>query len=224
MPTGMPAEVGGTLVVGDVHGCHLELTELLDRTRPRRLFLAGDIFSKGPGARACWNLIALHGAQAVLGNHDAKMLRVWDEAMAGDGCTEAHEAVRALDGDKAVRRWLEGLPLILEQPGILLVHAGLHPTLGKAGTQRTHALTLRRWPDDHNGGNPFWWQLWPRNDRTLPLVVHGHDAMRGLQDHRPSTLGLDSGCVYGGALTGYLVEQDRLVDVPARQTWLAPSG
>ena len=49
--------------------------------------------------------------------------------------------------------------------------------------------------------------------------MYGHDAARGLQDHRPHTLGLDTGCVYGGALTGYLVEADRLVRVAAQETY-----
>ena len=46
-------------------------------------------------------------------------------------------------------------------------------------------------------------------------MIYGHDAVRGLQDHRPRTLGLDTGCVYGGVLTGYLLEDDRIVSVPA---------
>ena len=36
------------------------------------------------------------------------------------------------------------------------------------------------------------------------MVIYGHDARRGPQDHRPYTLGLDTGCVYGGQLTGYV--------------------
>ncbi|MBK8181055.1 MAG: hypothetical protein IPK67_19650 [Planctomycetes bacterium] len=31
--------------------------------------------------------------------------------------------------------------------------------------------------------------------------------MRGLVDRRPHSLGLDTGCVYGGQLTGFLVEE-----------------
>jgi len=36
-----------------------------------------------------------------------------------------------------------------------------------------------------------------------------------VDSHRPRTLGLDSGCVYGKTLTGYLLEEDRLIQVPA---------
>ena len=78
-------------------------------------------------------------------------------------------------------------------------------------TTRSQAVRLRRWPDDDDPSNPFWWQCYA-GDR---LVIYGHDAMRGLQDHRPRTLGLDTGCVYGGRLTGYLIEADRIVTVPS---------
>jgi bis(5'-nucleosyl)-tetraphosphatase (symmetrical) len=44
------------------------------------------------------------------------------------------------------------------------------------------------------------------------LVVHGHWAHRGY--HRSErTLGLDSGCVYGGKLTAWCQEEDRIVQV-----------
>ena len=72
-------------------------------------------------------------------------------------------------------------------------------------------MRLRRWPDDDNLDNPFWWECYTGDK----LVIYGHDAVRGLQDHRPRTLGLDTGCVYGGVLTGYLLEDDRIVSVPA---------
>jgi bis(5'-nucleosyl)-tetraphosphatase (symmetrical) len=48
------------------------------------------------------------------------------------------------------------------------------------------------------------------------LVVHGHWARRG-HYRGPRTLGLDSGCVYGGPLTAWCQEEDRIVAVPCRE-------
>ncbi|NVB39648.1 metallophosphoesterase [Pseudenhygromyxa sp. WMMC2535] len=45
------------------------------------------------------------------------------------------------------------------------------------------------------------------------LVVHGHWAWRG-HYRGPRTLGLDSGCVYGGPLTAWCMEEDRVVQIP----------
>ncbi|KAF9971969.1 hypothetical protein BGZ75_001698, partial [Mortierella antarctica] len=45
------------------------------------------------------------------------------------------------------------------------------------------------------------------------LLLYGHDAMRSLNVKRWS-IGLDSGCVYGGSLSGYVVETDTIHSFP----------
>jgi bis(5'-nucleosyl)-tetraphosphatase (symmetrical) len=46
-------------------------------------------------------------------------------------------------------------------------------------------------------------------------VAHGHWAWRG-HYRGAATIGLDSGCVYGGTLTAWTPDEDRVVQVPAR--------
>lgn len=193
----------GTLFVGDVHGCADELRDLLGRVRADRVILLGDVFTKGPDPNGVWGLIQEHGAEGIMGNHDARVLDRW----AVDGWA------RRLP--EAARSWLSALPLMRRGPGWLAVHAGLDPHRGAAGTSRRQALVLRRFPDDAQDSHPFWWELYAGDG----LVIYGHDAVRGLVDRRPHTLGLDSGCVYGGVLTGYLLEADRLVQVPAQRAY-----
>ncbi|KAF9100749.1 hypothetical protein BGX27_000262 [Mortierella sp. AM989] len=45
------------------------------------------------------------------------------------------------------------------------------------------------------------------------LIVYGHDAGRSL-NVMPWSIGLDTGCVYGRELTGYVVETGRIISVP----------
>jgi serine/threonine protein phosphatase 1 len=108
--------------------------------------------------------------------------------------------------------WLSTLPLFIEGQGWLVVHGGLNPA---GETTAEQAVRLRRWPDDKEASNPYWWELY-RGDR---LIIYGHDAVRGLQDHRPRTLGLDTGCVYGGELTGFIIETGELITVPALEAY-----
>ena len=97
-----------------------------------------------------------------------------------------------------------------------VVHGGLHPGGDLSDTTRKMAINMRFWPYGAGPEAPHWWQVYTGAGR----VVFGHDALRGLVVRRrvngsPWLMGLDSGCVYGGALTGYLVEEDAVVTVAA---------
>jgi hypothetical protein len=192
-----------TLFVGDVHGCSGPLRALIAQARPDRLILLGDLFAKGPDPAGVWDIIREYRAESVMGNHDARVLDLWN--IPGD--SPHQRAAQALP--REAEAWIAALPLFLYGPCWIAVHAGLHPTDGVAGTTKRMAVTMRRWPDDRVDDNPFWWRLYTRPER----VFYGHDAVRGLQVH-PHTIGLDSGCVYGGPLSGYLLEEERVVQVP----------
>jgi hypothetical protein len=191
-----------TLFIGDVHGCADSLRALIAEARPDRVVLLGDLFNKGPDPAGVWDVIRETGAESVLGNHDERMLQRWGTP----GDSSHHAAVRTLPDE--AREWLAGLPLFLHGDGWLAVHAGVHPFEGEAGTTRKMALTMRRWPDDENPSNPFWWHLYRGDTR----VIYGHDAIRGLQKHA-RTIGLDTGACYGNVLSGYLLEEDRVYEV-----------
>ena len=185
--------MGRTLIVGDIHGCSRELRKLIDKAQPTRIIAVGDLFTRGPDPRGVWKLIQRHDIESVLGNTDLKVIKGW-------------RGTRRLPR-KAIL-WLENRPFLIKGKGFVVVHAGVHPTKGWKHTTREMALTMRRWP---NGWphNPMWWDVYKKKK----LIVHGHTAREGLVDRRPRSLGLDTACVYGGRLTGYLVESDELVSV-----------
>lgn len=191
-----------TLFVGDVHGCAAPLRALIRAARPDRLVLLGDIFAKGPDPRGVWEVIRDHDTAAVLGNHDARLLDVWGTA----GASAHHRCWPLLPDD--AQAWTAALPLTLTGDGWRAVHAGVDPHAGFAATPRRQILTMRRWPDDADELNPFWFELYQGPER----VYYGHDAMRGVQIH-PHSVGLDSGCVYGGLLSGMVLETGELVQV-----------
>ena len=195
-----------TLFIGDVHGCAEELRLLLDMVQPTRGILVGDMFRKGPDNHGVWGLIEQWNLEAVIGNHDLIFL------------TE-----ESTDYPRALFEWLRNLPPWIDGKYISgnnkvkwrAVHAGVNPFNPNQTTLR-EAVRLRRYPNDKMERGPFWWQLYNKKR----LIIYGHDARRGLQDHRPKTLGLDSGCVYGNGLTGYVLEENRLVHVPSHQVYV----
>ena len=216
--------MGRTLVVGDVHGCLKELEQLLAQAGLEAgdiLVLAGDLTAKGPDSQGVVQLARERGALAVLGNHDAHVLDIL-----GGRSSKAHHTQVARSLTAADAAWLQALPLWLDLPavGALVVHAGLLPGVPLERQPRHLLLNLRSFdergePSTRVEGGVPWASRWPGPRQ----VLFGHDALRGLQRH-PHALGLDTGCVYGGALSAVWLPGGALVQVKARKVWRPPDG
>jgi hypothetical protein len=218
-----------TFIVGDVHGCREELEDLLEQARwdeHDQLVTVGDLVAKGPDSLGVVRLMRKLGARAVCGNHDQHCLLWWNAVREGQQPPELKPAHRrVVDALGAADwQWLADLPYYLELPehDALVVHAGLLPGV-PLHEQRPHDLMNMRsvLPDGtasrtYEEGTP-----WPTLWRGPRLVVFGHDAVRSLQQH-PHAIGLDTGCVYGGWLTGLWLPDRDLVSVPARATYAQP--
>lgn len=227
-PPPVSAKAGGRdlFVVGDVHGCADELAALLDRARfdPARhhLVLVGDVFAKGPDPAGVFRTVDSVGGEMVLGNHDVALLARRGglaRRPAGDRASDPHGWCAQVLMEEAPSAWglLEAAPLVLASGATWVVHAGFDPAIGLAATSREDMLTVRRLAGGPSA--PFWWERWEGPE----TVVFGHDAKRGLvaRLHRGRTvaLGLDTGCVYGGRLTGWLAGEGRLTSVAARRAY-----
>ncbi|MCW8139309.1 MAG: serine/threonine protein phosphatase [Planctomycetota bacterium] len=217
-----------TIVVGDLHGCHDEALDLLDRlavTSSDRVIFAGDLVDRGPKPRECVELAMRH--EAILGNHEEKHLQ--QRRRAPERLSPDHARTRAALDERHLD-WLAGLPLFLRLPehGAAVVHAGLLPgrTLEE---QLPHTLlhaqcvsppaTKSHWPSKAPPGWRFWTQHWRGPER----VIFGHTVL-----DRPllgaHAVGIDTGCVHGRALTAVVLPGWELVSVPARRDWWGPKG
>ncbi len=213
----MVARMARTIVFGDVHGCHEELRDLLDHlavTSSDRLVSVGDLVARGPSSRKTLELArSMPNLRCVLGNHEVRCLRQWR-----DGGAPNDEYDRKLREDLGDARdellaWVETWPLFLEDDDWLVLHAGLRPGVALAEQTAADLTRLRTLGED----GPPWHDRYDGDK----LVLYGHWATAGLTI-RPRTIGLDSGCVYGGRLSACILPGRAIVSVPSRRMYVDP--
>lgn len=213
-----------------------------------RLYPVGDLVNRGPDSLGTLRLLRQLDARPVLGNHDLHLLDVLagDRRLSkGDTLVEVLEA---FDREGLID-WLAEQPIVRVHRDCYQVHAGLHPSWtsrarlekalakrrGKAADDALTFCTRARFCDAKGNlpdrrvvrdtdGNPTsarwlpWYKTYDPNAHGGRIVVYGHWAMMGLVDRRAS-IGLDSGCVWGGWMTGYIPEEKRMVSIRAEASY-----
>jgi bis(5'-nucleosyl)-tetraphosphatase (symmetrical) len=126
-----------TYAIGDLHGCHAEFVELLERLafdpHHDHLWLVGDLVNRGPDSLACLREVMALGASAVtvLGNHDFHLL-----AVARGGAREQRKDtladILAAPDRESLLDWLQARPLMVREDFgsralTVMTHAGLLP-------------------------------------------------------------------------------------------------
>jgi bis(5'-nucleosyl)-tetraphosphatase (symmetrical) len=209
------------------------------------LWSVGDLVNTGPDSLDTLRIWRDAGARAVVGNHDiyallARSGRVARRAdhlkglFASEQCDALLGLVRACPA--LVRFEREIAPRV-----VWLVHAGVHPCwidlaalAGRLDAQphdddwlsgdevafMTRVRCCDRFGDrarftGRPADVPPPFAPWDAYYAGEDLIVHGHWAMRG-HYRGPRTLGLDSACVYGGHLTAWSLDDDRIESVPCR--------
>ncbi len=212
-----------TILVGDVHGCHDELVDLLEKvafSREDKLVMVGDLVVRGPNPTGVLDLLMQIGALSVRGNHEDRLLH-WRRTHGRHGLGNLpYATARSLR--KQHWEWLASLPLTLPLPehGIRVAHAGLVP--GKPlAEQAPRALMYMRTVDlDGNPqvqGEKEGRVLWGPRYAGPEHIVFGHYARPEPQLHEHAT-GLDTGCVYGGRLTAMLLEPGQAPPPPGERS------
>ena len=239
-------------VIGDVHGCFDELTALLetlgydvDPYRPgeaplsarhpqgRKAIFVGDLCDRGPRhvdvLRLAMGMAAEGTGDAVIGNHDFKLLR-WlggrkRTVSPGLALTVAdlertsqgfRDRVRAFIDGRLSHLWLDGGRLVV-------AHAGLKEEMHGRGSPalRQFAMFGDTTGESDEDGLPVRLD-WVRDYRGTAAVIYGHTPALAA-DWVNGTICIDTGCAFGGKLTALRWPEKDLVSVPALQEYAKPA-
>lgn len=239
-------------IIGDVHGCRMELELLLDKlgyavtesghgsvwSHPggRRVIFVGDLVDRGPDSpgvlRLVMDMVAAGSALAVPGNHDLKLVK----KLSGKDVKIAHglaETLEQLDAmpeeerkpfcDKA-RVFLDKLVshLWLDDGRLVVAHAGMKEEMQGRGSGAVRGFALY---GETTGEIDAY---------GLPVRLNWAAEYRGramvVYGHTPTpvaewinnTICVDTGCVFGGKLTALRYPEKELIEVPAARIYMEP--
>ncbi len=236
-------------VIGDIHGCADELVDLLhalgytveenDEQGPsawhpegRMMVFVGDMVDRGPAIvrvlQLVMNSIKRGTALCVVGNHENKLVRY----LAGRKVKISHGLEKTIEQlDRAPATLKSQLPmflnslsdhLILDQERLVVAHAGIREDfIGRSsGEIRSFCLYGETNGDLDEYGLPV--RLpWARKYGGEALVVYGHTPVPEPQ-WVSNTVNIDTGCVYGGALSALRYPEKTITSVTAKKTYYEP--
>lgn len=195
-------------VIGDIHGCIRELTELYGKLSKFDVpvYSVGDFIDRGEHSREVIDFIIKEKIQAVIGNHEAWFLEAMTEDIerfknwiyCGGGPT-IKSYVKDLDkitlkGFKEIMMdtghydFISSLPLKIEINNVLISHAGK-----VAGGDDASLYFNYREPEKIKG----------------KLQIFGHKPKEKVVYEKGWYANIDTGCVYGNALTGVILDTEK---------------
>lgn len=211
----IPAPAGRIFVVGDIHGCPLELDLLLSHlthvenlSPDDRLIFIGDYIDRGPDSKAVIERL-IHLAAAfpqtifLRGNHEEMLLgflgltRTVAPYLENGGAVTfaSYGNANAANREDAFAilpevhlNFIKATERMLLVDNFLFVHAGINPL---------------RSLEDQDDEDVYWIRdVFIQNIHRLEkMVIFGHTPFEDVLFHMPYKIGIDTGLVYGNALS-----------------------
>lgn len=230
-------------IVGDIHGCYDEFIQLLKKLNyewrnglpfhrdGRQLIFLGDITDRGPESLKMIDLVAKlvdnDLALYIPGNHCNKLYRYFlgRPVQIKHGLETTVSELNRLNKQKLsqiasrFKQLYESSPLylVLEEGKLIVAHAGIKED--DIGLYNERVKTFVLYGDitgqKDSNGKPIR-KDWAVHYQGASWIIYGHTPV-----HTPrylnKTINIDTGCVFGGALTACRFPECVTVSVPSNQ-------
>lgn len=235
-------------VIGDIHGCYDELQQLLIKlgytstndgwSHPdkRQLVFLGDLTDRGPDSlsviRLVYQLVVKDRvAKYTPGNHCNKLFRYFlgRPVKIQHGLETTVKECLALphqDRQEIKQQFItlyEAADLYLELPQVnaIIAHAGIKQSLIGKQTKETETFVLygdiTGEIDEHS--RPVR-KDWAQHYKGSMWIIYGHTPVLTPRIVN-RTINIDTGCVFGNALTAFRLPEEKTVSVPSKQPFEA---
>jgi len=230
-------------LIGDVHGTIKEFLELLSKLNHESLdeiWHVGDLLDRGPDSGAVVQVCVERGIKGVLGNHESSVLARRESILKGNVPKKYTEKDRTINSIRP-QDWsyLESLPLlhIFDDINTVIVHGGLvnKIPLYKQPFGVCHLQMIQ--PFAMDGRTRWWgydavrekseeesrsegWVRWYECYDHEQIVAYGHSVYEKPFEYG-NTIGIDTGCVFGGELTALILPEKKYLSVKSKKTYFS---
>lgn len=238
-------------IIGDVHGCADELEALLEmlgyqltwddvfphgvRVVPpegRRVVFLGDLIDRGPrivdSLRIAMSMVETKAALCIPGNHEVKFLR----KLRGKTVSITHGLAETLaefermpkEFHDEVAGFIDKLVghYVLDSGRLCVVHAGIKENM--QGRSSSAAREFGLYGDTSGETDEYGLPVrheWANEYHGRAAVVYGHTPML-TAEWLNNTICIDTGCVFGGALTALRYPEREIISIPAAKRYFEP--
>lgn len=204
------------ILYGDIHACLDEFIQLRLDINPQKddiEITVGDFINKGPHSQKIIEYVQEQNILSIMGNNEAKIITLYHKYQKkGEKFLLAQKPATQntlLELTPQSISYLESLPYYLKIDRLTVVHGGLingmklSPDISK---KQKEQLTQLRFFNKENQPIPyddfenrayFWSEVY---DGKEGFVIFGHHPFEKVKIEKHA-IGIDTGCVYGGALT-----------------------
>lgn len=212
-----------TLVIGDIHGCHAEMLDLIDLaglTEGDRIIALGDIVDRGPSSLSVVRFFQGNAvAKCILGNHEAKHIQIFHGTLNASASQEIARQQMNKEEYGDMIRYFESLPIFVELPEALLIHGLLEPGVALKEQQKNVLIGSM-------SGERFISQQYPKpwyeyDFGEKPVIAGHHDySKKGLPTIvRDRIFLIDTGCCQGKNLTGLILPDFKIISVKSKKNY-----
>ncbi len=215
------------IIYGDIHGCLDEFIALRKKVNPNSNdveICVGDILTRGPKDLEVLQYVMQENISSIRGNNDDVFLRFRYESYedinhSPKSYQKAYNTLQRMTSKEF--SFIEKMPFFHKINNLTIIHGGLQPgiNLDSAHIDELQLTTRISYlnheykyvkPRDKENHVYLWSDIY---DGREGFVVYGHHVFDKVKRDKHS-LGIDTGCVFGGKLTAAVFSVlDNTVDV-----------